>query len=53
MKIYVSVVSHNHGKLIKNLDVLSKLNNDNIIIIIKNNINDPALVTYCLEKKSY
>ncbi|QPE17054.1 glycosyltransferase family 2 protein [Providencia rettgeri] len=51
MKIYVSVVSHNHGKLIKNLDVLSKLNNDNIIIIIKNNINDPALVTYCLEKK--
>ncbi|MBE3667246.1 hypothetical protein BOO35_19525 [Vibrio navarrensis] len=45
MKVFISVVSHGHGKLISSLDVLSKLN-DNYKVVIKNNKSDPELFEY-------
>lgn len=47
MKIFISVVSHNHGKLIEKLDILSNLESKDIIIIVKNNTHDPIIEKYC------
>ncbi|EFB2411202.1 glycosyltransferase family 2 protein, partial [Escherichia coli] len=35
-KIYISIVSHNHGELIKNLDCIKNLSQE-FIVVIKNN----------------
>ncbi|OEE90369.1 glycosyltransferase family 2 protein [Vibrio crassostreae] len=46
MNIYIAVVSHNHGNIIKRLGVLSELSN-RYKVVIKNNIKDGVLSSYC------
>ncbi|MUK92259.1 glycosyltransferase family 2 protein [Aliivibrio fischeri] len=50
MNIFISVVSHGHGDLIRELDVLSKLN-QSFNVIIKNNIADETLESYARDNK--
>jgi N-acetylglucosaminyl-diphospho-decaprenol L-rhamnosyltransferase len=50
MKIFISVVSHGHEKLIPELDCLSKLSlDDDVTVILKNNtaLKDNSLFEYC------
>ncbi|GHX71533.1 glycosyl transferase family 2 [Vibrio cholerae] len=46
MNLYISVVSHRHGNLIKQIDALSDLAK-NFNVVVKNNCEDIALVNYC------
>lgn len=46
-KVFISVVSHDHSKLIARLNVLKKLSNDeNVIVLIKNNKKDELIYDY-------
>ncbi|MFA0209145.1 glycosyltransferase family 2 protein [Vibrio cyclitrophicus] len=45
MTIFVSVVSHSHGKVISELNCLLELSED-IVVVVKNNIEDSNLFTY-------
>ncbi|WP_345841707.1 glycosyltransferase family 2 protein [Shewanella algae] len=45
-KIYISVISHGHGKLIKKIDCLSKISGF-ATVVVKNNCRDRILVEYC------
>lgn len=52
--IYLSIVSHGHGNLIReNKELCSLLKCNNIILVIKNNCLDKALVDFCVDKKIY
>ncbi|EFG7988722.1 glycosyltransferase family 2 protein [Escherichia coli] len=47
MKIFISIVSHGHGDLIKRINCLAELNKlDKVTVIIKNNIKDLILIDY-------
>ncbi|TMO55194.1 glycosyltransferase family 2 protein [Pseudoalteromonas phenolica] len=46
MAIYISIVSHNHGKLISSLNLLPKLTKD-FKVVVKNNFQDETLVRFC------
>ncbi|HFO0561141.1 glycosyltransferase family 2 protein [Providencia sp. PROV250] len=47
-KIYISVVSHGHGKMISKIDSIRHLNNE-FFVVIKNNCSDNIIVEYCRE----
>lgn len=46
-RIFVSVISHGHGDLIERLNVLNSINNKEIIVVVKTNIQDLKLKAYC------
>ncbi|WP_372384728.1 glycosyltransferase family 2 protein [Vibrio sp. BS-M-Sm-2] len=50
MKIFVSVISHGHAKLIDSLGCLKKINEStNIVVVVKNNCKDQELIDYCIK----
>ncbi|EFB5153440.1 glycosyltransferase family 2 protein, partial [Escherichia coli] len=51
-KIYISIVSHNHGELIKNLDCIKNLSQE-FIVVIKNNCYDEVLLDYLKDSNAY
>ena len=48
MKIFISVVSHNHGKLIKQLSCLQKIA-CKFNVVLKDNVGEQGLKQYCDE----
>ena len=50
MRVFISVVSHGHCKIIKELNVLTKLN-ERFTVIIKDNLCDLNLKEYCVKNK--
>lgn len=48
MPVYISVVSHSHSKIIREIDCLSELANE-FQLVVKNNTHDPDLISYCNE----
>ncbi|MBV7260598.1 glycosyltransferase family 2 protein [Photobacterium sp. WH24] len=49
MTVYLSVVSHGHGELISQIDVLSKINHA-YKVVVKNNKQDIVLIDYLKSK---
>lgn len=48
MKFYVSIISHGHYDfIIKNLELLDILKLSNTVVIVKDNVKDPALASFC------
>lgn len=50
MAIYISVVSHAHGSIIKEIDCIKELAAE-FHLVIKNNTQDPVLTDYCHNTK--
>lgn len=48
MKLYISVVSHDHGNIISELDVLGPLS-EYFTVVIKSNTDDKKLLNYCFK----
>lgn len=47
MTVFIGVVSHGHGDIINELDCLSRLSND-FVVVVKSNIKDGLLSKYCI-----